>query len=72
MMGSMRRAAILKTLAREGFTKKVTFVQRPKDDEVVSHVDIWGSSDTGIAQSQYRDPQTETWSIQETRESSCG
>jgi len=41
----MRRVAVLKSLAREDFTKKVSFEQRPKDDKGVSHVDIWGNSD---------------------------
>lgn len=41
----MRRVAVLKSLVREGFTKKVSFEQRLKDDEGVGHVDIWGNSD---------------------------
>lgn len=32
----MRRVAVLKSLASEGFTKKMTFEQRPKDVEGVS------------------------------------
>lgn len=38
MMGSMRKVAKLKCLAREGFTKEVIYEQRTKHVEGVSHV----------------------------------
>lgn len=43
----------IKSLAKEGFTEKVIFEERPKEGEGVSYVDIWSSSDVDIANSSW-------------------
>lgn len=51
MVGSLRRFAILKILAREGFSEKVTFEKRPKNNEALCYVNVQGNSNADIVSS---------------------
>lgn len=51
MVGSLRRFAILKILAKEDFIEKVTFEKRPKNNEALCYVNVRGSSNADIANS---------------------